>query len=168
MKNLNKYKIDGKTRYDENFQALEEYFTESQKDAITKAALKDKYGSPDFMGMTIEDFFKCIAGNFAPLVSKRGNLVFDAYRVKYFVIWLEDFFAVIERVTLPTTAKQKALSNGCVDIEFETSVYTFLRNYFGLKSFKEVDSLTIADYIIAKTDAYNKQVVDNNISKSMQ
>lgn len=158
------FEVNAKTEYNEEFATLEYYFTECQKEQITKAAVKEITGG-DFYEIKISDFFSMTNGMFANIDI---NTVFGIYFIKAFPRFLEGFIETIEALAPPVSAKDKLYISGTKTIDFETSVYLFCREYFGLKSFKDVDGLTIGEYIVAKTDAFNKAVIEKNISKSIK
>ena len=159
-------KIDKHTLY-KDFAPIEPYVDASQLEELRRSAVAEKFGTGGFYDMTIGGLLDAMKDDFDELQECHGETVFDVYRVAAFRQWLNEFIAVVEALTLRPTAKQVAQSNGCKPLTFEESVYFFTRSYFGLKDFDSVRKLTVADYIMAKKDDYNKAVVDRNVANKI-
>ena len=160
-------KIDKHTLY-KDFAQIEPYVDASQLDELRRSAVAEKFGEGGFYDMTLGGLLDAMKDDFDALQECHGETVFDVYRVAAFRQWLNEFIAVAEALTLKPTAKQMAQSNGCKPLTFEESVYFFTRSYFGLKDFDSVRDLTVADYIMAKKDDYNHNVVERNIANAIQ
>ena len=160
-------KIDKHTLY-KDFAPIEPYVDASQLDELRRSAVADRFGKGGFYDMTLGGLLDAMKDDFDALQECNGETVFDVYRVAAFRQWLNEFIAVVEALTLKPTAKQMAQSNGCKPLTFEESVYFFVRSYFGLKDFDSVRDLTVADYIMAKKDDYNHNVVERNIANTIK
>ena len=160
-------KIDKHTLY-KDFAPIEPYVDASQLDELRMSAVTEKFGTGGFYDMTIGGLLDAMKDDFDALQECNGETVFDVYRVAAFRQWLNEFIAAVEALTLKPTAKQMAQSNGCKPLTFEESVYFFIRSYFGLKDFDSVRDLTVADYIMAKKDDYNHNVVERNIANTIK
>ena len=159
-------KIDRYTLY-KDFAQIEPYVDASKLEELRRSAVAEKFGAGSFYDMTLGGLLDAMKDDFDALQECHGETVFDVYRVAAFRQWLNEFIAVAEALTLKPTAKQVAQSNGCKPLTFEESVYFFTRSYFGLKDFDSVRKLTVADYIMAKKDDYNKAVVDRNVANKI-
>ena len=159
-------KIDKHTLY-KDFTQIEPYVDASQLEELRRSAVAERFGTGGFYDMTLGGLLDAMKDDFDALQECHGETVFDVYRVAAFRQWLNEFIAVVEALTLKPTAKQVAQSNGCKPLTFEESVYFFTRSYFGLKDFDSVRELTVADYIMAKKDDYNKAVVDRNVANKI-
>lgn len=153
-------KIDKYTLY-KDFASVEMFAPASQLYALRDVAVRSKFGDAGFYSMSIGAFLNAaIYQNYDALYDCRGETVFDVYRVLAFAVWVEEFISVAEELTLKPTPKQIAAASGCRPVTFEESVYFFMREYFGLQSFDAVADLPVSDYLLAKKDTYNKQVVE--------
>ena len=153
-------KIDKYTLY-KDFASVESLAPASQLFALRDVAVRDKFGEAGFYQLSIGDFLDAaIYNKYDALFDCRGETVFDRYRILAFSVWLDEFISAAEGLTLKPTPKQIAASSGCRPVTFEESVYFFMREYFGLSSFDAVRDLTVSDYLLAKKDTYNKQVVE--------
>lgn len=159
-------KIDKYTLY-RDFAAVEPYIEAPKLEELRRAAVADKFGKVGFYGLTLGGLLDAMNGDNDALLDCNGETVFDLYRVAEFSVWVNEFIAVVNGLTLKPTAKQIAQSSGCKSLTFEESVYYFVRSYFNLPNFDAVRDLTVGDYIMAKKDDYNKAVVDRNISNSL-
>lgn len=160
-------KIDRYTLY-KDFAPLEPYVETSKLEELRRSAVAEKFGSGGFYDMTLGGLLDAMKDDFDALQDCRGETVFDVYRVAEFGVWLNEFIATIESLTLKPTPKQVMQSAGCKELTFEESVYFFVRSYFGLKNFDSVRDLTVADYIMAKKDEYNHNVVERNIANAIK
>ena len=57
---------------------------------------------------------------------------------------------------------------GTMPMTFSESLLIFAQNFFGLKSFKEAEKITLGEIIIAKKADYNKSVFQRNQIKQYQ
>ena len=153
--------VDKNTLYTD-FAASERYINADEVNRIMNAAVVAKYGDNGFFTLTIGALLDGMHGEFRPMYDANGLTVFDVYRVRAFSVWVRDFIGLVERFTLKPTAKQIGYTNGCVKMSFDESVYVFLREYFGLHRFDDVLDLTVADYLLAKKDTFNRMVVERN------
>lgn len=160
-------KIDRDTRYND-FAPFASLLAEGEEIRLQKAAVEDKFGPDGFMAMTLGDMLAAMRGDTAPLLTDKGATVFDVFRVKAFKGFVDELIAVLRSTSMPPTAEDGALRNGTLDSTFEESVYVFCRAYFGLPSFGQVDTLKVADYILARRDDYNRAVVDRNMASAIK
>lgn len=154
--------IVNRTTIWDDFAASEPYISDEDKQKVMDAAVKEMLGENGFYDVTIKTLLEGMHGEFAGLWMDEGKTVFDVYRVLAFTNWLKDFIALVDRLTLKPTAKQVKWSAGCIEMSFDESVYVFLRSYFGLHCFDDVQTMTVADYVLAKKDTYNKMIVERN------
>ena len=160
-------KIDHYTLY-KDFEPIEPYVDASKLDELRRSAVAEKFGTGGFYDMTLGGLLDAMKDDFDALQDCHGETVFDVYRVAAFSQWVNEFIAAVEALTLRPTAKQVAQSSGCKPLTFEESVYFFTRSYFGLKDFDSVRELTVADYIMAKKDDYNHNIVERNIANAIK
>lgn len=160
-------KIDKHTLY-KDFAPIEPYVNAQKIEELMRSAVADKFGTGGFYDMSLGVLLDAMQDDFDALYECHGETVFDVYRVAAFRQWLNEFIAAVEALTLRPTAKQMAQSSGCKPLTFEESVYFFTRSYFGLKDFDSVRELTVADYIMAKKDDYNHNVVERNIANAIK
>lgn len=160
-------KVDKNTLY-RDFESVEPYVDALTLNEIREGAVRDKFGDAGFYSLTIGAFIDAAFYNvYDCLFDRNGETVFDRYKLSAFAVWLNEFIAAAEGLTLKPTAKQIAAASGCRKVTFEESVYFFMREYFGLASFDAVRDLTVSDYLLAKKDAYNKQVIERNALKTL-
>jgi hypothetical protein len=72
---------------------------------------------------------------------------------------------LLEKLVIPDTAESKQAQSGLVHLSFEESVYTFCQEYFHLQSFNAADTLTVQEYLLARTGSYNKAMYQRNLAK---
>lgn len=160
-------KIDKYTLY-KDYAPIEPYVDAPKIEELMRSAVADRFGMGGFYEMKLGGLLDAMKDDFDALQDCHGETVFDVYRVAAFRQWLNEFIAAVETLTLRPSAKQMAQSNGCKPLTFEESVYFFTRSYFGLKDFDSVRELTVADYIMAKKDDYNHNVVERNIANAIK
>ena len=160
-------KIDRDTKY-KDFAPFASFLAEGEDVRLQKAAVEDRFGPDGFMAMTLGDMLAAMRGDTAPLFSSGGATVYDVFRVKAFKGFVDELIAVLRSTSMPSTPDDIAVRNGTLDSTFEESVYVFCRGYFGLPSFGMVDTLKVADYIMARRDDYNRAVVDRNMAAALK
>ena len=161
-------KIDATTRY-KDFVIFEPMLDEGEKKRIKDAAVRHRFGKDGFYSMTLGDMFEVIAGDTRKLTwGVAPDSVFGVYLVQAFADFIEKLIEKLKALTPPSTPDSVRVSQGCIKREFDESVYVFCREYFGLGGFAAVEQLKVADYIMAKKDAYNKAIVDRNMAASIR
>lgn len=157
-------KIDKNTLY-ADFVIYEDVLTDESQKALQQA-VKEAY--IDYYDLTIKDLFDCLRGRFDVIGLQAGKeqeaTALQGLWVKGFSKWCEAFIKLIEGYALPQTIEAQQAAAKCLKMKFEESVLIFLREYFGLQSFKACYTLQVTDYIIAKRDAYNKAVFERQIA----
>lgn len=154
-------KIDRHTTL-EQFAPFAALVSEADMERVRKGAVSDKFGDAGFYGMTIGDFTAVCAGDPRPLLQSGGRTVFDACRVEAFKAFVDEFAAMLRRLTPPKTPEAVKASAGTLQYEFTEGLYVFCRSYFGLPSFEAVDGLRVSEFVMAKKDDYNRQIVERN------
>lgn len=160
-------KVDAHTMY-EDFSVFEPCIDDAQRRKLMDASARDLYGDGGWWLMPLGDLFAIYDGDTSPLKKGGGKTVFDVYRVIGLSEWMERYIATLEGLTLRPTAKEAALQNGTTRTTFENAVRVFCRDWFGLPNYKCVDDLTVTDFLIAKEAAYNRAVIDRNISNQLK
>lgn len=159
-------KVNKGTTY-KDFEPYEPYVSDDDKAKIKKAAIAAKFGDNGFYAMKVGAFLSAYHCDFGVLYDDGGTTAFDVYRAAAFADWLKDFCDVLDNLTMKPDLRQMKSQQGCVAMTFDESVFIFCRNYFGLQRFDDVLKLSVADYLMAKKDDYNRQVIDRNASKQM-
>lgn len=156
-------KLDRSTLYID-FIPFENCLTDESEKELSKAVFSV---FPPYLSLSIHELFQCLRGDFSIIKYDESKEItaFQAFWIKHFQTWLEDFVAMIERYNIPPTGAQKRASEKCLKQKFEESVLIFCREYFGLHSFKAVYDLPITDYILAKRDSYNKAVYERALAE---
>lgn len=161
-------KVTAKTLYDDAFICLEPTFEAGEMERLRKTATLVNIGKDGFYSMTIGDLLRCMDGDFSPLMKHDGTTVFDVYCIKDFSVFCDQFVKMVDSLTLKPTADDSKNARGTKKLTFAESLLIFCRRYFGLHSFADVERLTLADYVIAKKDDYNEQVINRNIANSLK
>lgn len=159
-------KVTSETRY-EDFAAFEPLLAKGEAERIEAAAIAEAFGD-GFMGMKVGELLACQKGDLSPLLKGGGQTVFDVYRARGFKKFMDRLIAMLKAATMPATAEDMAARSGVLKTTFEESVYTFCRQYFNLASFAAVDDLTVAAYVLAKRDDFNRATVDRNMAAAIR
>ena len=159
-------KFSEKTLYSE-VKHIERYFTAEDKENVLKGA-KMRYG--DYYELTIEEFFALLDKNFAKieLNEKAEITLFQFYWMQYFSAFVDEFTKILKKFEIAPTAKELQYMQGTMPMTFSESLLIFAQNFFGLKSFKEAEKITLGEIIIAKKADYNKSVFQRNQIKQYQ
>lgn len=161
-------KIDSKTKYDA-LRYVEPYLEDGETKRIEDAAVQARFGDDGFYAMTLGEFFAIMGGDTDTLIKGvEADTVFAVYLGRAFAAFVDFIIERLKALTIPPTPESVRASQGCLDVAFDESVYVFCREYFNLHTFAAVESLKVADYVMARKDAYNRAVVDRNMAASMR
>ena len=147
-------KIDPQARYMTYLLLLDNADKESWSRLVQDA--EKVYGSP--WALTLRDFFALAGGDLSYIGTTKDSL--NASVRQY--VWYKEFKDCVEQVThllnklrVPQSAEAQMASGRCLKMTGQEAAFVFVRKYFGLKSFEQAENVSLADYIIAKKDAYN-------------
>lgn len=160
-------KIDRNTTNVE-FEPWRKYISAEDMEKAKKAAVADRFGKGGFNAMTVGQLTTVLAGDPRPLYRSGGRTLFDTLTVEAFGEFIDKLTDTLKRLTVPPTPESIKLSSGVMPSEFTESVYLFCRSYFGLPSFEAADGLKVSEYLLARKDDYNKQIIDRNVANSMK
>ena len=135
---------------------------------LRSAAVRDRFGDAGFYAMTIGQLTSVVDGDLRPLYDSGGRTVYDEMRVQAFRLFIDELCAALRGLTLPPTADSVRLSSGTRTMSFNESLYLFTRSYFGLPSFEAADRIRVSEYLLARKDEYNRQVVDRNAAAAVK
>ncbi len=118
--------------------------------------------------LRIADFFGCMRCDFS-VIGVDSSTWNNATQAQYiwamgFADYLDGFGKILERLTPSASPEQRQAQGVCLSVSFEESVLVFIRDYFGLRSFKAAEELTINEYLIAKKDTYNKVTFERKLN----
>lgn len=146
-------RITDKTKY-ATLQPVERYL-EPAAVADLKAAAERLYGS--MYDLTFETFYACTNEDFSGVLGDLKNpTVLQVYWCKRFAEFTAEFAKALKAMTLPQTADEKAACAGLIKTDWAEGMLVFMQQYFGLRSFKEAEQITIGELLIAKRARYNQ------------
>lgn len=154
-------RIDKTTKYRE-FEPIEKYIWDSQKKAITNAA-ESLYGH--MYDLEFGEFWNVANGDFSRLGGLDDPTVFQMYWLKRFDEFTKEFAETLNKLSIKQTTEEKRAAEGCLRISWGESVLVFLQKFFGLKSFKEAEKITLGELLIAKRAQYNDDLFARRISQ---
>lgn len=154
--------ITEKTKYEE-FQAVERYVSKSSVQGIYEAA-EQKFGN--MYNLEFGSFWECANGNYSEVLGDISEpTVLQVYWKKRFEKFVEEFAAQLKSMILPQTSEEIQASEGLLKIGWDEGMLVFVREFFGLHSFKEAERITIGEILIAKRAAYNRDKFQRKLSK---
>ena len=154
-------RIDKNTKYRE-FEPIEKYVPDSQKKAITNAA-ENLYGC--MYDLEFGEFWNVANGDLSRLGSLDDPTVFQTYWLKRFEDFTKEFAETLNKLSVKQTTEEKRAAEGCLKVSWGESVLVFLQKFFGLKSFKEAEKITLGEILIAKRAQYNDDLFARRISQ---
>ena len=141
---------------------IEYLLTEEQKSALMAAA-EQVFGS--MYDLTFAEFWACSNGDFSILGDISNPTVFQVYWQKRFEQFVKEFAEALKRLTIAQTPEEAQASQGLVKVTWDEGILTFLQQWFGLRSYKEAEQITIGEILIAKRAAYNREKFQRQMSK---
>lgn len=134
-------------------QPLEKYLAEDMVEKLKRAAENHLGGMYDLEFAT---FWACCSDDFSHLGDMRNPTVYQVYWCKRFEDFVKEFTAALKALQLPPTADERQASEGLLKATFGEAMLVFMQQWFGLKSYREAERITMGDLLIAKRAAYNQ------------
>lgn len=153
-------RITDRTLY-ANIKPVEKYFRENMESEIMRAA-EGKFGG--MYDLEFATFWACAGGDFSNLGDMRNPTVLQVYWVKRFNKFVEEITQALKGLTLNPTADESKAGQGLLQVTWGESILIFLQQFFGLKSYKEAEKITIGELLIAKRAQYNKDLFQRKLA----
>lgn len=150
--------VTERTKYSE-FLQFEQYVAPESAQELKRAA--ERIFKPCHL-LTIAEFWGVQAGNYELLGDMSDPTVLQVYWLIRFKEYCKVFLETLEKLKTPQTPEQAQASIGTVEIPPQQNMLVFVREYFGLHSFKDAEQCTLNDYILARKDKYNQAVMQHN------
>ena len=146
------------------------YLQPGEMDKIIEAAPHAVIGAGGYYDLTIAQLAAIVNHNDTTCIVNKADeelTVYEYCTIKGLKEWFEKFVKQIKTLTIPATDQEQRASRACLEVSFVESLLLFARQYFGLHSFREAEQVTLGDVILAKKDAYNKEVFQKAYSEIM-
>lgn len=154
--------ITQETKYKEVADA-EKYFTPQGVEELKKAA-EDVYGS--MYDLTFSTFHACANGDFSGIFADvKDPTVLQVYWCKRFADFVQEFAEALQKMQAPQTPDEKKAAKGLLKTDWAEGLLVFLQGFFGLRSFKEAENITVGEILIAKRARFNEDMYRRNLSK---
>lgn len=154
--------ITPETKYSEIADA-EKYLTSQSVEALKRAADKVYTSMYD---LTFADFHACANGDFSDIL---GNMtdptVLQVYWCKRFADFVKEFANMWQEMQIQQTPEEKRAAKGLLKTDWAENVLVFLKDYFGLRSFKEAEKITVGEILIAKRARFNEETYRRNLAR---
>lgn len=150
------------TKYAE-FEPVEKYVTKKTVQGLFESA-EEKFGK--MYDLEFGTFWQCINDNFAEVLGNMSEpTVLQVYWKKRFEKFVEEFAATLKAMTLTQTAEEIQAAEGLLKISWDEAILVFVRDYFGLHSFKDAERITMGEILIAKRATYNREKFQRKLAK---
>lgn len=154
-------KIDEDTLYAE-YASYVPYISKQDQQRVAQAA-QQKYGN--YYALDFDTFFGILGGDYSVIGDRTKGTAFQVLWMQGFAQFVETLSKTLEKLTIKPTTRQARAQEGTYAFDFKSNVLLFLRSYFGLHSFKEAGRLTIGEYLTARQDTYNSQLIQRNYER---
>lgn len=145
-------RISARTQY-RTFREYEQFLTDESAELLKREAEKHFRGMYD---LTFAEFYACSNGDFGEILGNTEQpTVLQVYWCKRFADFAKELAAELKRMTITPTGDEQRASAGLLKVDWGEAILVFLQKYFGLKSFKEAEQITIGELLIAKRAQYN-------------
>lgn len=141
---------------------FEKFITKNSVQNLYKAA-EEVFGA--MYDLTFAEFWACSNGDFSRLGDVSNPTVLQVYWRKRFENFVNEFADALKRLTLPQTPEEAQAAQGLVKVSWDEGMLVFIQQWFGLKSYKEAEQITMGEILIAKRAAYNRDKFQRNMSK---
>lgn len=154
--------ITDQTKYSE-LAHVEKYLTEQAVRELYNAA-EVKFGS--MYDLTFAQFHACANGNYSEIVGDMTDAtVLQIYWCKRFGEFVKEFAETLSKITLTQTPDEKRACTGLLKTDWAEGLLVFIRDYFGLQSFKAAENITLGEVLIAKRAQYNNDLFRRNLAR---
>lgn len=154
-------RVTPKTLYSD-FEPIEKYLKDGAK-AVLMAAAEKQYGA--MYDLPFGTFFDCANGDFSHLGKLTNPTVLQVYWCKRFEEFTKEFAKVLKRLQVPQTPEEKQAVDAMMDITWGEAILVFAQKWFGLKSYKAAEKITVGEILIAKRAAYNQEMFARKLQK---
>lgn len=150
------------TKYAE-FEPVEKYATKKTVQGLFESA-EEKFGK--MYDLEFGTFWQCSNDNFEEVLGNMSEpTVLQVYWKKRFEKFVEEFAATLKAMTLTQTAEEIQAAEGLLKISWDEAILVFVRDYFGLHSFKDAERITMGEILIAKRVTYNREKFQRKLAK---
>lgn len=150
------------TKYAE-FEPVEKYVKPKAVQRIFESA-EEKFGK--MYDLEFGTFWQCSNGSFAEALGDMSEpTVLQVYWKKRFEKFVEEFAGALKAMTLTQTAEEIQAAEGLLKISWDEAILVFVRDYFGLHSFKDAERITMGEILIAKRAVYNREKFQRKLAK---
>lgn len=154
-------RVTERTKY-KTFQAVEPYIDAKSVKQLKRAS-EHIYGG--MYDLTFEKFYACANGDFSHLGDLKDATVLQVYWCKRFNEFVVEFANALKSLALPQTPDEARASSSLLKIQWAEGLLVFMQQFFGLKSFKDAEQITIGELLIAKRAQYNRDKYQRELSK---
>ena len=154
-------RITDRTLY-ATIEPLEKYFRKEMT-AELKQAAEVKYGA--MYDLEFATFWACAGGDFSHMGDMRNPTVLQVYWVKRFGEFVEEYTKALKGLALQPTADEKKAADGLLQTTWGEGILVFLQQWFGLKSYKEAEKITMGELLIAKRAQYNQDLFRRRLAQ---
>ena len=147
-------RITDRTLYS-TIKPIEKYFREETVKDLKRGA-EAKYGA--MYDLEFATFWACAGGDFSHLGDMKNPTVLQMYWIKRFKDFVEEFTKTLKGLQISLTADERKASEGQLQVTWGESILVFTQQWFGLKSYKEAERITIGEILIAKRAQYNQDL----------
>lgn len=154
-------RITSETKYVE-IVAVEKYFDKKTVEMLKREAEK-KYG--EMYDLEFATFWNCANGDFSHLGDLENLTALQAYWMKRFEEFSDEIAKGLKQLQIKATEDEERASEGLLKVSWGESMLVFLQKYFGLKSFREAEKITIGELLIAKRAQYNEELFARRLAK---
>lgn len=155
-------RITDETKYAE-FETAEKYVKPEAVRKIFESA-EEKFGK--MYDLEFGTFWQCSNDNFAEVLGNMSEpTVLQVYWKKRFEKFVEEFAGALKSMTLTQTAEEIQAAEGLLKVSWDEAILVFVRDYFGLHSFKDAERITMGEILIAKRAVYNREKFQRKLAK---
>lgn len=148
-------RITNETKYSELL-PVEKFLTDKAAEELKQAAER-LFGN--MYDLTFEQFYECANGNFSEVIgSLQSPTVLQVYWIKRFGEFIEEFAKQLKKLEPKQTDEELKASQGLLKVSWSEGLLVFIQSYFGTRSFKEAEQITIGELLIAKRAQYNQDL----------
>lgn len=154
-------RVTDKTKY-RFFERYEKYLTPESVEALKAEAEKRIAKMYD---LTFAQFYDCANGDFSGVLGSVSDpTVLQVYWCKKFADFVQEFTEALKKLTIQPTGDEIKAAQGQLKTDWGEAMLVFLQQFFGLKSFKEAEQITVGEILIARRAQYNRDLYQRKMN----
>lgn len=161
--------ITAQTRWDE-LQLVIGELADGELERLKEIAPRAVIGGDGYYGITIGQLAAIVEHDDArPIVGDMSEpTAFEMLTLQGLSAFVQSYIDRLAALTVPASAEEKEAAAKCMQVGMIEGLLSFARDWFRLQMYKDAESVTLGELLMAKKEAYNRGLFQRAYSSAMQ